>query len=111
MRQRERYDKICTHSLLLVGVLGEVVKVGAEGPEVEASGAVGHGPDGVHLAAVHTLHPVSSHLHAHPGELGLVDAPANAVGRLQDEQVGDPGLRQPLPGRDPYNTYIYTSST
>jgi hypothetical protein len=94
------------YTLLFVGVLGEVVKVGAEGLEVEASGAVGHGPDGIHLVAVHTLYPVGPHLHVQPGELGLVDAAADAVRRLQDDKVGDPSLRQPLPGRDAYKTYV-----
>lgn len=47
-----------TYVLLLVDVLSEVVEVGAEVAELE--GGVDDGPDGVHLAAVHALHPVGA---------------------------------------------------
>lgn len=84
------------HDLLfLVDVVRKVVEVGPEAPEFE--GAVGHGPDGVHLVAVHPLHPVRTHLHVHSGEVRLVDAASHAVRRLQDHEVGYPGIRQPLP--------------
>lgn len=76
---------------MLVGVLGQVVKVGEEAPEAES--IVDHRPDGVHLLAADALHPVGPHLHVEPSELRLVDAPADAVGRLQDHHVRDPGVR------------------
>lgn len=94
------------HVLLLVRVFGKVVKVGDEAPEAEC--VVNHGPDGVHLVATDALHPVGPHLYVQPGELGLVNAAADAVRRLQDHQIRDPSVRQPLPRRDPCKTYIYT---
>ena len=87
------------HILLLVGVAGEVVEVGAEVGELERG--VDDGPDGVHFAAVDALHPVGGDLHADAAEVVLAHPPADVVRRLQDQQVGDPGLGQHLPSRDP----------
>lgn len=68
--------------LLLVDVLREVFKVGAEVPELE--GGVDDGPDGVHLAAVDALHPVGANLDVDAGEVPFVNPAANVVCRLQN---------------------------
>ena len=75
------------------------VKVGAEVPELERG--VDDGPDGAHLATVHALHPVGANVDVDAGEVLLVHPAADVVRRFQDQQVGYPGVRQPLRRRDP----------
>lgn len=101
------------HILFHVGVGGKVAVIRQGGVELKL--VMDHAPDGVNLLEdlvsrvhVHPLNPVSSHLHIHPGKLRLPDPAADTVRRLQDQQVGDPGMRQHLPCWDPYvRTYVY----
>jgi hypothetical protein len=86
------------HVLLLVDVSDDAVKVGWEVPELERG--VDHGPDGVHLVAADALDPVGADLHVDAAEVVLVHPPAHAVRGLQDQQVTDAGVPQPLSRRD-----------